>query len=74
MIGSKRSAIHDTMQFNAYRFADGCQDEETRKRIIASCPRAALVEDKDDPRVLHLHPEECNQCRCCLEMAPAGSS
>ena len=73
MVGSTRSAIHDTMQFDRYWFADRCPDDETRMRIIASCPHAALVEDKNDPRELHLHPEQCNQCLRCLKVAPAGS-
>ncbi len=29
--------------------------------------------DKDDPNELHLHPEECNQCGRCLQVAPPGS-
>jgi uncharacterized protein len=73
MIGTTRSAIHDTMQFDRYWFADRCPDEETRKRIIASCPMSALVEDKDNPRELHLHPEQCHQCMRCLAVAPEGS-
>lgn len=73
MTGVTRSAIHDTMQFDRYWFADKCPDEATRKRIIDSCPHDALVEDKDDPRELHLHPEQCNQCGRCLKVAPPGS-
>ncbi len=73
MVGSTRSAIHDVMQFDRYWFADRCPDDEARKRIIASCPHAALVEDKNDPKELHLHPEQCNQCMRCLKVAPAGS-
>ena len=73
MVGSTRSAMHDTMQFDQYWFADRCPDDAARKRIVASCPHAALVEDKDNPRELHLHPEQCNQCGRCLRAAPAGS-
>lgn len=73
MVGSTRSAMHDAMQFDRYWFPDRCPDESTRKRIVASCPHAALVEDKNDPRELHLHPEQCNQCGRCLRVAPAGS-
>ena len=67
-----RSAMHDTMQFDRYWFADRCPDEAARKRIIAACPHEALVEDKDNPNELHLHPEHCNQCGRCLKVAPAG--
>jgi len=73
MVGSARSAMHDTMQFDQYWFADRCPDDDARKRIVASCPHAALVEDKNNPRELHLHPEQCNQCGRCLRAAPAGS-
>lgn len=72
MTGPTRSAMHDTMQFDRYWFADKC-DEAGRKRILDSCPHAALVEDKNNPKELHLHPEQCNQCGRCLEAAPAGS-
>ena len=73
MVGSTRSAMHDTMQFDRYWFADRCPDDSARRRVIASCPHAALVEDKSNPRELHLHPEQCNQCGRCLEAAPTGS-
>ena len=32
-----------------------------------------LVQDKNDPRGIHLHPEECNACGRCLQVAPPGS-
>jgi len=73
MAGPTRSAMHDAMQFDRYWFAERCPDSAARKRIIESCPHAALVEDKNDPRELHLHPEQCNQCGRCLAVAPAGS-
>lgn len=73
MTGVTRSAMHDTMQFDRYWFADACPDAATRKRIIASCPHEALVEDKNDAKELHLHPEQCNQCGRCLQVAPKGS-
>ena len=72
MVGSTRSAMHDTMQFDRYWWADEC-DDAGRARIVAACPHSALVEDKNNPRELHLHPEQCNQCGRCLEVAPAGS-
>jgi len=73
MIGETRGAMHDTMQFDRYWFRDKCPDAETRKRITESCPHEALVEDKNDPRELHLHPEQCNACGRCLQVAPKGS-
>ncbi|HTO22954.1 MAG TPA: DUF362 domain-containing protein, partial [Spirochaetia bacterium] len=72
MVGSTRSAMHDTMQFDRYWWADKC-DDAGRARIVAACPHSALVEDKNNPKELHLHPEQCNQCGRCLEVAPAGS-
>jgi len=60
MTGVTRSAMHDAMQFDRYWFPDKCPDEAARKRIIAVCPHAALVEDKNDPNELHLHPEQCS--------------
>ncbi|MBI5303210.1 MAG: DUF362 domain-containing protein [Chloroflexi bacterium] len=73
MIGETRSAMHDAMHYDRYWFADKCPDEESRKRIVAACPHAAIVEDKDHPGDLHLHMEQCNQCGRCLQVAPPGS-
>jgi uncharacterized protein len=73
MIGETRSAMHDTVHFDPYWIAEKCPDEATRKRIAAACPQDAIVEDKTDPRQLHLHAEQCNQCGRCLEVAPPGS-
>jgi hypothetical protein len=73
MAGETRSAMHDTVHFDRYWFADKCPDEATRKRIIEACPHGALVEDKDHPGELHLHIEPCNQCGRCLQVAPPGS-
>ena len=73
MTGPTRSAMHDAMQFDRYWFADKCPDDAARKGIIDSCPHAALVEDTANPKELHLHPEQCNQCGRCLKAAPPGS-
>ena len=73
MAGRTRGAMHDTMQYDPYWFPELCPDAETRQRIIAACPHAALVEDKENPELLHLHPEECNACGRCLQVAPPGS-
>jgi uncharacterized Fe-S center protein len=73
MAGPTRGAMHDTMQFDPYWFPELCPDEATLQRIIASCPHAALVQDKERPGDLHLHPEECNACGRCLKVAPPGS-
>lgn len=68
-----RAAMHDTMQFDAYWFSDHCPDEDSRQKVMDSCPFGALVNDKDDPNGVHLHPEQCNQCMRCMEVAPQGS-
>ena len=73
MAGETRSAMHDTMHFDRYWFADQCPDPATRQRIADSCPHAAVVEDKDRPGEMHLHFEQCNQCGRCLRIAPPGS-
>lgn len=73
MIGETRSAIHDTNHYDKYWFAEKCPDENVRKKIIEACPHGALVEDKNDPRELHIHFEPCNQCGRCLKVAPEGS-
>lgn len=73
MIGETRSAMHDVCHYDPYWNKDLCPDESVRKAIIASCPHNALVEDKEDPRELHLHVDDCNQCGRCLQVAPAGS-
>lgn len=73
MVGETRSAMHDAMHYDRYWFSDRCPDAQTRRRILESCPHQALVEDKENPEELHLHMEQCNQCRRCLEVAPEGS-
>jgi uncharacterized Fe-S center protein len=73
MIGETRSAMHDTVHYEKYWFAEKCPDPAARKRIIDSCPVGALVEDRKQPEELHLHAEPCMQCGLCLKAAPAGS-
>jgi uncharacterized Fe-S center protein len=73
MVGETRGAMHDTVHFDPYWFPDKCPDAETRAKIIAACPVGALVEDRKDPRYIHLHTEPCTQCGRCLKVAPPGS-
>ena len=73
MISETRSAMHDVVHFDPYWFPDNCPDEETRQKVIASCPFGALVDDKDRAGGIHLHVEPCNQCGRCLKVAPPGS-
>ncbi len=73
MVGQTRSAMHDTMHYHRYWFADACPDAESRQRIIESCPHHAIVQDKHNERELHLHVDNCNQCGRCLKVAPPGS-
>jgi hypothetical protein len=73
MVGRTRGAMHDTMQFDQYWFPELCPDDETRQRILAACPHNGIGADKNDPHGIHLHPEQCNACGRCLQVAPAGS-
>jgi hypothetical protein len=73
MVGETRGAMHDTMQYDPYWFPEKCPDENVRQQIMEACPFKALVQDKEKPDQLHLHPEECNACGRCLQVAPAGS-
>jgi uncharacterized protein len=73
MSSATRSAIHDTCQFDPYWFGDKCPDRATFERILKSCPHGALVEDEKKPGDIHLHPEMCNQCMRCQQVAPPGS-
>ncbi len=73
MVGRTRGAMHDTMQFDQYWFPELCPDDETRQRILAACPHNGIGPDKKDPHGIHLHPEECNACGRCLQVAPPGS-
>jgi len=73
VVGETRSAMHDTMQYDPYWFPEKCPDEIVRKAIMQACPFEALVEDKEKPDRLHLHPEQCNACGRCLLVAPPGS-
>ncbi len=72
MTGKTRSQIHDTNHFDRYWFAEKCPDDATRQRILAACPHGALVEDKTNPKEVHMHFEQCNQCGRCLQVAPDG--
>jgi uncharacterized protein len=65
--------MHDTVHYDRYWFAELCPEAATRQAIMAACPFGALVEDKTDARELHLHPEQCNACGRCLQVAPRGS-
>ncbi len=73
MAGKTRSEIHDTMHYEPYWFGGLCPDEVTRQRIMDSCPHQALIEDKKHPGEIHLHPEQCNGCGRCQQVAPKGS-
>ncbi len=73
MVGETRSAMHDTMHYVPYWFAERCPDAETRQQIVAACPHNGIVIDRDHPQELHLHFEQCNQCGRCLQVAPPGS-
>ncbi len=73
MVGETRGAMHDAMHFDQYWFADKCPDDDTRQRIVAVCPHDGIVIDKHDPKELHMHFEQCNQCGRCLQVAPPGS-
>jgi uncharacterized Fe-S center protein len=73
VVGKTRGAMHDTMQYDPYWFPEKCPDENVRRLILKACPHDALVEDKKQPDHLHLHPEECNACGRCLQVAPPGS-
>ncbi len=73
VVGETRGAIHDTMHFDPYWFADKCPAADDVKRVMEACPFGALVEDKHHPGDLHMHFEQCNQCGRCLQAAPPGS-
>jgi hypothetical protein len=72
-VGAVRGAMHDTFHQDPYWFPEKCPDAETRAAIIATCPRGALVQDREHEENLHLHMEPCNQCGRCLKVAPEGS-
>jgi uncharacterized Fe-S center protein len=73
LAGNTRGLMHDAMHFDPYWFPEHCPDPEKMKEIAASCPFEAIVTDKERPDRMHLHMEQCNQCRRCLEVAPEGS-
>lgn len=73
LAGNTRGQMHDAMHFDPYWFPEFCPDPEKMKEIAASCPFEAIVTDKERPDRMHLHMEQCNQCRRCLEVAPEGS-
>lgn len=73
MAGDTRSAMHDAMHFDPYWFADKCPKPAARQAIIDACPFGAIVQDRADENGLHMHFEGCNQCKRCLQVAPAGS-
>lgn len=71
--GETRSALHDTQQYDQYWFPELCTDLAVRKQILAACPHNGIGPDKHNPDDIHLHPEECNACGRCLQIAPPGS-
>ena len=73
MAGETRAAMHDAMHYDPYWFEDFCTDDLARKAIVDACPFGAIVQDRDNPKGLHMHIEGCNQCGRCLQAAPAGS-
>lgn len=73
MVGETRGKMHDTCHYDRYWFADRCPDLSLHQKIADACPFGAIVEDKHDPREMHLHFEQCNQCGRCLKVAPEGS-
>lgn len=72
-VQSTRMQIHDTNHYRPYWHKEKCPDEETRQKILDSCPLNGIIVDRDDPTELHLHYENCNQCMRCLKVAPEGS-
>ncbi len=73
MAGKTRGMMHDAMQFDPYWFPEFCPDEGVRQQIKDICPHEALVDDKERAGYLHMHPEQCNACGRCLQVAPPGS-
>jgi hypothetical protein len=69
MDGRTRGAMHDVSEFEPYFHKDLCPDEATRVAIRDACPYGAIVNDRDDPRGLHLHYFQCNQCMRCQSVA-----
>ncbi|MBN2386661.1 MAG: DUF362 domain-containing protein [Anaerolineales bacterium] len=73
MASATRGQMHDTMHYDPYWEPEKCSDPEKIKAIAAACPFEAIVEDHKLPGHMHLHIEQCNQCRRCLKVAPKGS-
>jgi len=73
MAGDTRGAMHDAMHYDPYWFPEKCPDKSVMPKIVEVCPHDGIVIDKKDPNRMHLHPEQCNQCGRCLQVAPAGS-
>ena len=73
MVGDTRGKIHDTNHYDRYWFKENCPDKKVMQQIVDACPFGAIVFDRKDPDELHLHPEPCNQCMRCMQVAPAGS-
>jgi uncharacterized Fe-S center protein len=73
MAGETRGAMHDAQQFDPYWFPELCPDLDVRKQILAICPHNGIGPDKHNPDDIHLHPEQCNACGRCIQVAPPGS-
>jgi len=73
MTGPTRRAMHDVQHVNPYFFPDLCPDMDSRKNIVESCPFDALYIDGERQNTIRMHPEWCNACGRCLEIAPPGS-
>lgn len=68
-MGPTRAALHDTMHFDPYWFPERCKGDAHRRRIMEACPFGAIVQDRQDERQLHLHFDNCNQCKRCVPVA-----
>lgn len=73
MTGPTRRAMHDVQHVNPYFFPELCPDMETRQSIVGSCPFGALYIDDERQNTIRMHPEWCNACGRCLDIAPEGS-
>ena len=73
LAGETRMKMHDLIHFDKYWFKENCPDKSVMQKIVDACPMGAIVFDKEDPEELHLHQDNCNQCKRCLKVAPEGS-
>lgn len=68
-IAETRSAMHRTVHFDKYWFPERLPSSASPDKLMSLCLVEGLVPDRDNPKDLHIHFENCNQCLECEDLS-----